>query len=53
MLQVKSILWPFDDSDASIRALAAAAELAKQYDAKLYGLHVVPRYRCIRMPLYL
>jgi universal stress protein A len=43
MLQVKSILWPFDDSDASIRALATAVELAKQYDAKLYGLHVVPQ----------
>jgi nucleotide-binding universal stress UspA family protein len=43
MLQVNSILWPFDDSDSSVRALKTAVELAKQYDAKLYGLHVVPQ----------
>jgi universal stress protein A len=43
MLQVKSILWPFDDSDSSIRAFKTAVELAKQYGAKLYGLHVAPQ----------
>jgi nucleotide-binding universal stress UspA family protein len=43
MLQVKSILWPSDDSESSIRALETAVELAKNFGAKLYGLHVVPQ----------
>ncbi len=42
MLHVQSILWPSDDSATSVRALEVAADLAKQFGAKLYGLVVVP-----------
>ncbi|MGW8193136.1 MAG: universal stress protein, partial [Desulforhopalus sp.] len=43
MLTVKSILWPFDNSESSVRALETAVELAKQYGAKIYGLQAVPQ----------
>ncbi len=38
----KNILVPIDFSPSSISALATAAELAQQFHAKLYLLHVVP-----------
>ena len=43
MLHVRSILWPSDDSESSVRALETAVELAKQFGARIYGLHVVPQ----------
>ena len=43
MLHVKSILWPSDDSESSVRALETAVELAKQFGAKIYGLQAVPQ----------
>ena len=38
----KKILIPIDFSPSSIAALAAAAELAQQFHAELYLLHVIP-----------
>jgi len=43
MLPLHSILWPSDASEPSIRALQIAVELAKQNDARLFGLQVVPQ----------
>ncbi len=43
MLHVKSILWPSDESESSVRALEMAVELAKQFGAKIYGLQAVPQ----------
>jgi len=43
MLHVRSILWPSDDSESSVRALETAVELAKQFGARIYGLQVVPQ----------
>jgi len=47
MLPLHSILWPSDASESSIRALQAAVELAKQHEARLFGLQVVPQ-----VPIY-
>ena len=41
MLSVKSILWPFDGSKESEKALETAVALAKQFNAKIHGLHVI------------
>jgi nucleotide-binding universal stress UspA family protein len=41
MLSVKSILWPFDGSELSKKALDSAVVLAKQFNAKIHGLHVI------------
>ena len=38
----KKILVPIDFSPSSISALATAAELAQQFHAELYLLHVIP-----------
>jgi len=40
-MKVKKILCPTDFSDYSFEALEYAKELAKNYDAKLYVLHVI------------
>jgi nucleotide-binding universal stress UspA family protein len=42
LLPVKKILWPTDFSDCSYAALRNASELARQFDAELCLLHVVP-----------
>lgn len=41
MFPVKKILWPSDASESANKALETAIEVAKQYNAKLYGLQVV------------
>lgn len=41
MLSLNSILWPFDGSKESEEALDTAVALAKQFNAKIYGLHVI------------
>lgn len=41
MFSVESILWPFDGSEESKKALDTAVVLAKQFNAKIYGLHVI------------
>jgi len=41
MLPLKKILCPTDFSEPSFKALRTAGELAEQYDAQLYVLHVV------------
>jgi nucleotide-binding universal stress UspA family protein len=41
MFPVKKILWPSDASESANQALGAAIEVAKQFNAKLYGLQVV------------
>ena len=54
MLHIKSILWPSDDSDSSVRALETAVQLAKQFGAKIYGLQVVaevPIYANTAVPM--
>ncbi len=47
MLPLNSILWPSDASEPSIRALQVAVELAKQHEARLFCLQVVPQ-----VPIY-
>lgn len=42
MLPFKKILCPVDFSGASRIAMAAAAELAQQFQAEMYLVHVVP-----------
>ncbi len=42
MLSFKKILCPSDFSDGSRAGLAAAAEIAKRYEAELYLVHVIP-----------
>lgn len=41
MFPVKKILWPSDASESANQALETAIEVAKQFNAKLYGLQVV------------
>lgn len=41
MLPAKSILWPFDGSKESARALDTATVLAKQFNARIHGLYVI------------
>ena len=41
MLSIKSILWPFDGSEVSGKALDTAVVVARQFKAKIHGLHVV------------
>ena len=38
----KKILVPMDFSESSIAALATASEVAKQFQAEIYLLHVIP-----------
>ena len=42
MLSFKKILCPTDFSGASRAALAAAAEVAAQFQSEIYLVHVVP-----------
>ncbi|HLG13053.1 MAG TPA: universal stress protein [Blastocatellia bacterium] len=42
LLPLKKILWPTDFSDCSYAALRNAVELAVQFDAELFLLHVIP-----------
>lgn len=42
LLPFKKILWPTDFSDCSYAALRHAIELARQFDAQLCLLHVIP-----------
>lgn len=42
MLQLRKILCPVDFDSGSVLALERAAELAREGDAKLYLLHVIP-----------
>jgi nucleotide-binding universal stress UspA family protein len=41
MLSIKSILWPYDGSEVSKKALDTAVVLAKKFNAKIHGLHVI------------
>jgi nucleotide-binding universal stress UspA family protein len=41
MFSVKSILWPFDGSEESRKALETAVVLASQFKAKIHGVHVI------------
>lgn len=41
MISIKSILWPFDGSEQSEKALDTAVVMAKKFKAKIHGLHVV------------
>lgn len=41
MLSIKSILWPFDGSEMSQKALDTAVVMAIQFNAKIHGLHVI------------
>ena len=42
MLPLQKVLWPTDFSSASYAALEPAKELAQQFGAELFILHVVP-----------
>ena len=52
MISVQSILWPFDGSEHSIKALDIAVELAKQFKAKIHGLHVTGSMPTLMMTGY-
>lgn len=41
MFSVSSILWPTDGSDESFKALEAAIQMARMFNAPLYALQVV------------
>lgn len=41
MFSISSILWPTDGSESSFRALEAAVEIAKKFNAALYAVQVV------------
>jgi len=41
MFSIKSILWPFDGSEQSEKALDTARVMAKQFNAKIHGLQVI------------
>jgi len=43
MLPLQSILWPTDESEASMNALTTAVELAGDYKAKIYALRIISR----------
>lgn len=40
-MNISSILWPTDGSEASYKALDAAIELSRKFKARLYALQVV------------
>ena len=42
MLPLQKVLWPTDFSNASYAALDPAKELAQQFGAELFILHIVP-----------
>lgn len=42
MFPVSSILWPTDGSESSLKALEAAVEIARKFNAEIYALQVVP-----------
>lgn len=42
MFPVSSILWPTDGTESSLKALEAAVEIARKFNAVIYALHVVP-----------
>jgi len=41
MLPIQAILWPTDESEAAMRALKTAVELAKDFKAKLFALRII------------
>lgn len=41
MQPIRKILWPTDASEPSVRALDKAIELARHFEAEIYGLQVV------------
>jgi nucleotide-binding universal stress UspA family protein len=52
MLPIKKILWTTDFSEASKSSLPAAEELALQFEADLFVLHVVGPIPGLRVPDY-
>ncbi|MCL4305693.1 universal stress protein [bacterium] len=50
MLPFRKILCPVDFSEPSTRALVAAEELARRYEAELHVLHVVPPVPLVELP---
>jgi universal stress protein A len=53
-IRIDNILCPIDFSPFSTRALRHAAALARRFDAKIVGLHVVPQWQPYsHMPAYL
>jgi nucleotide-binding universal stress UspA family protein len=47
VIEFKQIICPVDFSEASVRAFAHAAAIARWYDAQLTVLHVVPTFETI------
>ena len=47
MLPLKKILWPTDFSDASLEALEPAIELARQFAAEFWIIHVVEPFPAV------
>lgn len=41
MLPIQAILWPTDESEAAMRALKTAVELAKDFKSKLFALRII------------